>query len=75
MKISVGRYGSNSHQIALALSPAFWQEAQAKIRADHVEDFFPYPEELRFADSRPRRPTRRLSKAPPSLFKDKQSMK
>ena len=53
MKISVGRYGSNSHQIALALSPAFWQEAQAKIRADHVEDFFPYPEELRFANSRP----------------------
>lgn len=30
------------------LSPAFWQAAQEKIRAGHVEDFFPYPEELRF---------------------------
>jgi len=30
------------------LSPAFWQRAQEKIRAGHVGDFYPYPEELRF---------------------------
>jgi isocitrate dehydrogenase kinase/phosphatase len=30
------------------LSPAFWQDAQRKIREGHVEDFFPYPQELRF---------------------------
>ncbi|MGL5632002.1 MAG: bifunctional isocitrate dehydrogenase kinase/phosphatase [Azovibrio sp.] len=30
------------------LSPKFWQMAQEKIRAGHVEDFFPYPESLRF---------------------------
>lgn len=30
------------------LSPKFWQEAQEKIRSGHVEDFFPYPQELRF---------------------------
>lgn len=35
------------------LTPAFWQEAQAKIRAGHVEDFYPYPQELRFVNSRP----------------------
>ena len=35
------------------LSPAFWQEAQAKIRAGHVEDFFPYPQDLRFCRTRP----------------------
>lgn len=35
------------------LSPAFWQAAQAQIRAGHVEDFFPYPEELRFVNNRP----------------------
>ncbi len=33
------------------LSPAFWQEAQRKIREGHVEDFFPYPRELRFCNS------------------------
>ena len=27
------------------------QEAQNKIRSGHVEDFFPYPQELRFANS------------------------
>ena len=32
------------------LSPTFWQEAQANIRSGHVEDFFPYPQELRFAN-------------------------
>ncbi len=35
------------------LKPAFWQDAQEKIRAGHVEDFFPYPQALRFANSRP----------------------
>ena len=30
------------------LSADFWQDAQQKIRAGHVEDFFPYPEEIRF---------------------------
>jgi isocitrate dehydrogenase kinase/phosphatase len=28
----------------------FWRTAQEKIRAGHVEDFFPYPEELRFCN-------------------------
>jgi len=35
------------------LSPAFWQDAQQKIRAGHVEDFFPYPVELRFCNITP----------------------
>ncbi|WP_114649292.1 bifunctional isocitrate dehydrogenase kinase/phosphatase [Pseudothauera hydrothermalis] len=30
------------------LEPEFWQEAQETIRRGHVEDFFPYPQELRF---------------------------
>ncbi len=30
------------------LSPKFWQGAQQLIRDGHVEDFFPYPLELRF---------------------------
>nr|MBL8410528.1 bifunctional isocitrate dehydrogenase kinase/phosphatase [Dechloromonas sp.] len=30
------------------LTPKFWTEAQEKIRSGHVEDFFPYPQELRF---------------------------
>ncbi len=30
------------------LSAKFWQDAQQKIRDGHVEDFFPYPQELRF---------------------------
>ena len=34
------------------LSPKFWQEAQQKIRDGHVEDFFPYPQEIRFCNSR-----------------------
>ncbi|HNO88730.1 MAG TPA: bifunctional isocitrate dehydrogenase kinase/phosphatase, partial [Rhodocyclaceae bacterium] len=33
------------------LSPSFWQDAQRKIREGHVEDFFPYPQELRFCKS------------------------
>ena len=35
------------------LSPTFWQEAQEKIRSGHVEDFFPYPQALRFVNSPP----------------------
>ncbi|AVZ78598.1 bifunctional isocitrate dehydrogenase kinase/phosphatase [Zoogloeaceae bacteirum Par-f-2] len=30
------------------LEPEFWQKAQETIRRGHVEDFFPYPQELRF---------------------------
>jgi len=30
------------------LTPEFWAETQEKIRSGYVEDFFPYPEELRF---------------------------
>ena len=33
------------------LSPSFWQDAQRKFREGHVEDFFPYPQELRFCKS------------------------
>jgi len=35
------------------LSARFWQDAQRKIRDGHVEDFFPYPQELRFHDCQP----------------------
>ncbi len=35
------------------LSPEFWQEAQQKVRDGHVEDFFPYPQELRFHNCQP----------------------
>jgi len=35
------------------LSPGFWQESQRKIRDGHVEDFFPYPETLRFCNNPP----------------------
>ena len=30
------------------LNVKFWRTAQDNIRAGHVEDFFPYPEDLRF---------------------------
>lgn len=30
------------------LDPKFWQDTQQRIRDGHVEDFFPYPHELRF---------------------------
>lgn len=30
------------------VTPKFWKQAQDKIRSGHVEDFFPYPQELRF---------------------------
>jgi len=35
------------------LDAKFWQDAQQKIRAGHVEDFFPYPQEIRFSNSPP----------------------
>jgi isocitrate dehydrogenase kinase/phosphatase len=38
------------------LSTEFWQEAQRKIRDGHVEDFFPYPQELRFVNQPPAQP-------------------
>ncbi|WP_269532676.1 bifunctional isocitrate dehydrogenase kinase/phosphatase [Chitinimonas sp. BJYL2] len=31
------------------LNPAFWRTRQDRIRAGHVEDFFPYPDDLRFS--------------------------
>src|SRR5574337_184343 len=30
------------------LDHRFWQDAQAKLKAGYVEDFYPYPQELRF---------------------------
>ncbi len=35
------------------LNARFWQVAQQKIRDGHVEDFFPYPEEIRFSKRPP----------------------
>jgi isocitrate dehydrogenase kinase/phosphatase len=35
------------------LSAKFWQTAQQKIREGHVEDFFPYPQEIRFCKPPP----------------------
>lgn len=32
------------------LSPEFWQETQRKIVGGHVQDFFPYPEAMRFCN-------------------------
>jgi len=32
------------------LDPRFWQQAQESIRSGYVEDFFPYPPELRFCN-------------------------
>lgn len=37
------------------LTPRFWQEAQQKIRDGHVEDFFPYPQSLRFVNCKEKR--------------------
>jgi isocitrate dehydrogenase kinase/phosphatase len=42
----------NKHHADL-LSPKFWQDSQQKIRDGHVEDFFPYPQELRFGNIHP----------------------
>ncbi|MFZ4535361.1 bifunctional isocitrate dehydrogenase kinase/phosphatase [Propionivibrio sp.] len=33
------------------LNAKFWKAAQEKIRSGYVEDFFPYPEELRFCNA------------------------
>ncbi|MBK7356937.1 bifunctional isocitrate dehydrogenase kinase/phosphatase [Propionivibrio sp.] len=33
------------------LNAKFWKAAQDKIRSGYVEDFFPYPEELRFCNA------------------------
>jgi len=33
------------------LSVEFWKETQQRIHSGHVEDFFPYPEELRFCNA------------------------
>lgn len=30
------------------LTPEFWQATQDRLRAGHIEDFYPYPQELRF---------------------------
>ena len=32
------------------LGPEFWRKAQDSIRSGYVEDFFPYPKELRFSN-------------------------
>lgn len=32
------------------LDPAFWREKQRRIRAGQIDDFFPYPASLRFAN-------------------------
>ncbi|GAB3241986.1 bifunctional isocitrate dehydrogenase kinase/phosphatase [Chitinimonas naiadis] len=32
------------------LNPTFWRARQERIRAGHVEDFYPYPPELRFCN-------------------------
>jgi isocitrate dehydrogenase kinase/phosphatase len=36
------------------LAAPFWQDAQQKIRDGHVEDFFPYPQEIRFKRHSPK---------------------
>ena len=38
------------------LTPQFWREKQDRIRAGILDDFFPYPEEMRFSRQRRRRP-------------------
>ncbi len=50
------------------LGPEFWQAAQRKIARGHVEDFFPYPDSLRFCNRASRaaeapRPRRAVSTA------------
>ena len=32
------------------LDVEFWRRTQERIRAGHVEDFYPYPESLRFCN-------------------------
>ncbi len=33
------------------LAPAFWQQAQTNIRAGIFDDFYPYPEAVRFCNA------------------------
>jgi isocitrate dehydrogenase kinase/phosphatase len=33
------------------LAPEFWQQTQKKIRSGQIQDFFPYPESLRFCNA------------------------
>ncbi|RQO76906.1 bifunctional isocitrate dehydrogenase kinase/phosphatase [Aquitalea sp. FJL05] len=40
------------------LTPAFWQQRQQRIRDGHMEDFYPYPEEMRFVHALARRQAR-----------------
>ena len=35
------------------LAAEFWQATQARLRAGHVEDFFPYPDAIRFCNAFP----------------------
>ncbi|MDR3414148.1 MAG: bifunctional isocitrate dehydrogenase kinase/phosphatase [Formivibrio sp.] len=42
------------------LTPRFWQETQARIRAGVVEDFFSYPQALRFIRVFGRHPARKI---------------
>jgi isocitrate dehydrogenase kinase/phosphatase len=35
------------------LAPEFWQATQARLRAGHVEDFYPYPDAIRFCNAFP----------------------
>jgi isocitrate dehydrogenase kinase/phosphatase len=34
------------------LTPEFWQQTQARVAAGHLEDFFPYPIEMRFSNTK-----------------------
>ena len=43
----LNRYNISQPSRITAL-PAFWRSRQERIAAGFVEDFFPYPEELRF---------------------------
>ena len=40
------------------LTPDFWQQRQQRIRAGYMEDFYPYPEEMRFVHALARRQAR-----------------
>jgi isocitrate dehydrogenase kinase/phosphatase len=47
------------------LEPDFWQATQRKIASGYVEDFFPYPESIRFCNRYPagRAPAPRTARA------------
>jgi len=46
------------------LSPEFWRKAQDSIRSGYVEDFFPYPQALRFCNLYPEAAERAPTPAP-----------